>query len=291
MSKIGLKYPVYAVATETTSSISYSGGAVLAKAINANISINTNDVKLYADDAIAESDFSFSSGTVTIEIDELGNAAQLALLGYAEGSTTDASLGTKELKASGTDTPAYVGFGFYGKKKVSNATRWRAVWLKKVQFKEPNDEMKTKGESVEFGTTTLEGTIMVAADGYWKEEGTFDTEAEAVSYLNTKTGISTDPSNNITELTMTNGTLSPTFAQATYIYSCACTGNTDITATFAAGTAKVYIDGTYVETLATTVKGASITMGVNTNKIIEITVQESGKSAITYTIVAQRGGS
>jgi hypothetical protein len=112
-----------------------------------------------------------------------------------------------------------------------------------------------------------------------------------VSYLNTKTGISTDPSNNITELTMTNGTLSPTFAQATYIYSCACTGNTDITATFAAGTAKVYIDGTYVETLATTVKGASITMGVNTNKIIEITVQESGKSAITYTIVAQRGGS
>lgn len=291
MAKIGLKYPVYAVATETTSAISYSGGAVLAKAINASISIDTNDVKLYADDAIAESDFSFSSGTVTIEIDELGNAAQLALLGYTEGSTTDASLGTKELKASGTDTPAYVGFGFYGRKKVSNATRWRAVWLKKVQFKEPNDEMKTKGESVEFGTTSLEGTIMVAADGYWKEEGTFDTEAEAVSYLNTKTGISAVASNNITELTMTNGTLSPTFAEATRIYSAVCTGNTDLTATFAAGTARVYIDGTYVETLTTTVKGASITMAINTNKIIEIVVQESGKSAITYTIVAQRGGS
>lgn len=291
MAKIGLKYPVYAVATETTSSISYSGGAVLAKGINANISIETNDIKLYADDAIAETDYSFSSGTVSIEIDDFTNTAQVALLGYTEGSTIDASLGTKELKAADSSTPVIVGFGFYGKKKVSNATKWRAIWLKKVQFKEPSDEMKTKGETVEFGTTSLEGTIMVAADGYWKEEGTFDTEAEAVSYLNTKSGISVAVSNNITVLTATNGTFTPAFAEATYIYSLACTGNTDLTATFAAGTAKVYIDGVYTETLVTTVKGASITMGINTNKLIEITVQESGKSAITYTIVAQRGGS
>lgn len=288
MAKIGLKYPVYAVATETTSAISYASGAVLAKAINANINIETNDVKLYADDVIRESDHSFSSGTVEIEVDDLSNAAQLALLGYTEGSTIDASAGTKELKAGGSDSPAYVGFGFYGKKMVGGVSKWRAIWLKKVQFAEPADEMKTKGESVEFGTTKLSGTVMVAADGYWKEEATFDTEAEAVSYLNTKTGISSAASNNITELTITNGTLTPTFAEATRNYSCACTGNIDLTATFAAGTAKVYVDGTYTETLATTVKGGAITMAAGNNKIIQIVVQESGKSAVTYTIMAQR---
>ena len=65
MAKIGLKYPVYAPATEEGSTITYGTGAVLAKAISANISIENNDVKLYADDAIAESDNSFASGTVT----------------------------------------------------------------------------------------------------------------------------------------------------------------------------------------------------------------------------------
>jgi len=288
MAKIGLKYPVYASATETTSAISYSGGAVLAKSINANIDVGVNDVKLFADDAIRESDKSFSSGTITFEMDDLSNTVQVALLGYTEGSTIDATLGSKELLASGTDSPAYVGFGFYGKKVVAGVSSWRAIWLKKVQFSEPADEMKTKGESVEFGTTTLEGTIMVAADGYWKEEATFDTEAEAIAYLNTKSGISSAASNNITVLSMSNGTLTPSFATGTYNYSCACTDDTDITATFAAGTAKVYVDGVYTETLTTEVKGGTIAMLAGANKIIQIVVQESGKTAVTYTIMAQR---
>jgi hypothetical protein len=105
---------------------------------------------------------------------------------------------------------------------------------------------------------------------------------------NGKAGISSDASNDITALSMTNGTLTPTFAATTYNYSCAATGNVDITATFAAGTAKVHVDGTYFETLATTVKGGAITMAAGNNKIIQIVVQESGKAAKTYTIMCQR---
>ena len=41
MAKIGLKYPVYAGLTETTTA-SYSAGAVIAQAIQANITINKN---------------------------------------------------------------------------------------------------------------------------------------------------------------------------------------------------------------------------------------------------------
>ena len=188
MAKIGLKYPVYSPATETDSAITYGTGAVLARAISANISIENNDVKLYADDVIAESDNSFASGTVTIGIDDLYDAAKVALLDYIEGDTVDATTGAKELSV-GAASPAYVGFGFYGKVIRNKVPYWRAIWLKKVQFAEPSDELATKGESVEFSTPELEGTIMMAADGKWKEEGTFSTEAGAKAWLDGKCGL------------------------------------------------------------------------------------------------------
>lgn len=188
MAKIGLRYPVYSPATETDSAITYGTGAVLARAISANISIENNEVKLYADDVIAESDNSFASGTVTIGIDDLYDAAKVALLDYVQGDTVDAATGAKELSV-GTASPAYVGFGFYGKVIRHKIPYWRAIWLKKVQFVEPSDELATKGESVEFGTPELEGTIMMAADGKWKEEGTFSTEAGAKAWLEGKCGL------------------------------------------------------------------------------------------------------
>jgi len=288
MAKLGLKYPVYAIATESGSSISYADGGVIAKAISANIAITTSDVKLFADDAVAESDRSFVSGTITLNGDDLSDAVKVALLGYTEGAQVDATLDSKELSAGSSTTPATVGVGFYGKRVKSGVTTYRAVWLKKVQFAEPADDYATKGDTAEFLTPTLEGIVMVAADGKWKEEGTFSTEDAARAWLNTKTGISTDASNNITALTMSNGTLIPAFAATTYNYSCALTDTpTVITATFDSGTAKVYVDGVYNQSLVTETAATGIAVADGENKIIKIVVQESGKSPVTYTIMAQ----
>lgn len=189
MAKVGLKYPVYAPATEADGAISYGTGAVLAKAISAKISIKTNETELYADDALAETDKSFSSGTVSMGIDELDDTAKVNLLDYIEGNTVDAAIGTKELIAPANASPAFVGFGFYGKVVRNKVTRWRAIWLKKVQFAEPSDDLKTQGDKVEFATPEIAGTIMKAADGNWKEEGTFETEAKAKAYLDGKCGL------------------------------------------------------------------------------------------------------
>ena len=288
MAKLGMKYPVYAIGTETTSAISYASGAVLAKAISADVSIETNEVKLYADDVVAESDVSFMSGTVSLGVDDLTDAVKVALLGYTEGAQVDATLGSNELSAGSATTPPIVGLGFYAKRVKSGTATWRAIWFKKVKFKEPADGFATKGESVEFQTHTLEGTIMMAADDKWKEEGTFSTEDAAKAWLNGKAGISSDASNNITILTMSNGTFTPDFAAGTYNYSVALTDTpTAITATFALGTAKVYVDGVYNQTLSTAVAGTGIAVADGENKLIQIVVQESGKTAVTYTIMAQ----
>jgi len=62
---------------------------------------------------------------------------------------------------------------------------------------------------------------------------------------------------------------------------------TVLNATFAAGTAKVYVDGVYNQALTTEVNATGIAVADGENKIIQIVVQETGKTAITYTIMAQ----
>jgi phi13 family phage major tail protein len=172
LAKIGLKYPVYKTATAQ---------GVIGKAIQADISISVNDVKLYADDGIAESDKSFQSGTITLGVDDLSDEIQTAFLGHA--------VDDGEIIAKGADDNPYVSIGFYCVKMVKGVKKYRAIWLPKVQFAEPSDTNATKGETLAFATPVLEGTIMLDDNGDWKKEKTFATEAEAIAYLQNKSGV------------------------------------------------------------------------------------------------------
>ena len=174
MAKIGLKYIVYK-GTENK--------GVIGKAIQADLNITVNEVPLYADDAIAEFDRSFNNGKITLGVDDLNDTVQKELLGHTIDEVTG------EITAKGTDNNPYVGIGFYGIKKVNNVQGFRAIWLPKVQFAEPNDTNSTKGANMAFATPTFDGTIMIDTDGIWKSEQTFVTEAEAIAYLNEKAGI------------------------------------------------------------------------------------------------------
>ena len=50
-------------------------------------------------------------------------------------------------------------------------------------FSEASSSSATKGESVEFTTTSLEGTVLKLADGSWSKTKTFDTYTDAITYL------------------------------------------------------------------------------------------------------------
>ena len=117
MAKIGLKYPVVSPMTENGNVVTYGTGFVLAKAISLNISIENSDIKLWADDSVAETDRGFASGTVSLGVDDLYDNAKVMLLDYISGVTVDVGTGAKELSA-GVSSPAYVGFGVYGKEKI-----------------------------------------------------------------------------------------------------------------------------------------------------------------------------
>lgn len=178
MAKIGLNSFRYSVLTEATDGTpSYDGAKTPAKAVSCSVSISNNDVKLYADDALAESDTSFQSGSVTIGIDDEDQETMATLLGHSVDSTTQAMI------RNANDVSPYVGFGRIVVKMVQNVKKYKVEFLYKVKFSEPSQEDNTKGESVEFATTTLEGTVATLADGKWSESKTFDTKNEALAFL------------------------------------------------------------------------------------------------------------
>lgn len=178
MAKIGLNSFRYSVLTEAQDGTpSYDGAHTPAKAISCSVSISNNDVKLYADDALAESDTSFQSGSVTIGIDDEDQATMATLLGHQVDSTSQAMI------RNANDVAPYIGFGRIIVKMVNNVKKYKVEFLYKVKFGEPSQEDQTKGESVEFATTELEGTVATLADGKWSETKTFDTKNEALTFL------------------------------------------------------------------------------------------------------------
>lgn len=178
MARIGLNNFRYSKLTETDDGTAkYAGAKKPAKAVSCKVNISTSSAKLYADDTLAESDTAFQSGTVTIGIDEEDAQTMADLLGH----TVEEDGG--EMVRNANDTAPYVGLGRVVVKMVNGVRKYKAEFLCKVKFSEPSQDDKTKGESVEFTTSELEGTVSTLADGTWSKTKTFATQAEAITYL------------------------------------------------------------------------------------------------------------
>lgn len=191
MAMIGLKYPVVGKYSESGGTVSHTDGMVLAKAIQANMSINLFSATLYADDGLAESDKGFQDGTIDLNIDDLSQDAAKFIFGANEaagGVTGDDT--TKMLVYKGDDDVPDVGVGFYAPRKKSGVRSYRAIFFTRVKFGYPNETLDTKGEQVTYGTPTIQGTIQLDATGEWKREITVADEAKAIAWLKTQAGIS-----------------------------------------------------------------------------------------------------
>ena len=196
MAVIGLSKPYYGIYKATGNAVSYENGAVMGKATEANIEINTTeDNNLYADNGIAETDRSFAGGTLNLSTDDLSQEVTKAILGLTETAitgiegVTDTSV--KELVYYDTQNTPYLGVGFIVKKKVGGTYKWRAVVLCKVMFSVPADAATTQGESIEWQVPELSSTIMRddSETHMWKREATFTTEAQAEAYIKARLNI------------------------------------------------------------------------------------------------------
>lgn len=177
MARIGLTNFRYGILTEATDGTpSYGGAKTPGHAISCSVDITNNDASLYGDDTLIESDTSFNNGTVTMGIDEDDVTTMAELLGHTV--TTEG-----QMTRSANDSAPYVGLGRIITKMVNNSYKYKVEFLYKVKFSEPSQEDNTKGDSVEFSTPEIEGTVAALANGNWSVTKTFDTKAEAVTYL------------------------------------------------------------------------------------------------------------
>lgn len=190
MARIGLLKPRIAKYAATGTTVTYSSGTILAKAIDHDLTLNNSDpVILYADDGAAESVGGFSSGALTVTVDELPVEIAATIFGIeAETSTQPAgSIITFDDDAE----PPYLGYGVIVPKIRYNVLTWMAVMLTKIKFSIPGETYTTKGETVEFGTPQLTATVMRddTAKHAWRKWGEFGTEEAADTWLNTQLNI------------------------------------------------------------------------------------------------------
>lgn len=189
MATIGLSKPYYAKYTNTGNTVAYSGGGLLAKAVEFSAEIeNTEDNNLYADNGIAETDRSFTGGTLTITTDDLTQEASAAILGLTAQALTLEGLTTEsptELVFGEAQEIPYLGFGIIIKKKYNGGYKYRAIVFTKIMFSVPSDAATTQGETIEWQTPELTATIMRddTAAHNWKRESTLDTVADAENYI------------------------------------------------------------------------------------------------------------
>ena len=182
MAKIGLRKLYYSKLTEASDGTpSYDGIKSLAKAVSSNLSVTNNSAELFADDALAESDYSFASGTLQLGCDD--DSVFDELLNHTESSD--------EITFNATDAAPYVGVAQIVVKMVAGTLSYVAEILNKVKFSEPNEENATKGETVNFGTYTIEGKVHALANGQWKQSKKFTTEAAAIAYITSEFAVPT----------------------------------------------------------------------------------------------------
>ena len=153
---------------------------------------------LYADNKIKETaKGTFQTGELTLGTADLPNEIAQKIIGAKIYEATVAGAGegnVSELIYDDDQKSPYLGFGIVELHQIDDVDKYRAVFLPKVFFNIPEEAATTKGETVEFQTKSITGTIMRSDqndENYkhpWLISAWFDTESEALEYLMAKCG-------------------------------------------------------------------------------------------------------
>lgn len=153
------------------------------KVVDEKFAPEYNSAELYANDGLAETDYSFKKGTLSLTIADDNDE----LIAELFGSTTaeDGSV-TQTI----SDAAPEFGYGHIIPKMVNGSRSYKVEFFPRVKFTKVTSDNKTRGESVEFSTTAIEGTVLPlesavngVESGVWEKHQTFATLQDAEAYL------------------------------------------------------------------------------------------------------------
>ena len=185
MARIGFKKAKYnKIVGNTYATLTSSAVPVFEKVIDEKFAPEYNTAELYANDGLAESDYSFKKGTLSLTVADDDDKLCAELLGntvVTEGG---------EVTSNINDSAPEFGYGHIIPKMINGARKYKVEFFPRVKFTKITSDNKTRGESVEFSTTAIEGTVFPLetalnglAIGDWEKHKTFATLEEAETYL------------------------------------------------------------------------------------------------------------
>lgn len=185
-TSIGLSKPYYAKYSAGNGTPTYSDLTSMGMVTEFSLAVDGKDPAiLYADNGAAESVATFGGGTATLGVHKLTLSDLTDLLGQSYVASTGATF-----KAD-VNAP-YMGLGVIAMNISGGAITYSVIVLYKVQCKQPDVTLVTKGDSVEYQVPSLEFTILRddSADAKWMfEQDGYATEADAEAALKTALGI------------------------------------------------------------------------------------------------------
>ena len=184
MARIGFKQAKYnKIVDGKYATLTSNNVPVFEKVIDEKFAPEYNSAELYANDGLAETDYSFKKGTLSLTVADDNDDLCAELL----GNTNEDGEVTSNIE----DTASEFGYGHIIPKMVNGERKYKVEFFPRVKFTKITSDNKTRGESVEFSTTSIEGTVMPLetainglAVGDWEKHQTFATLAEAETYLN-----------------------------------------------------------------------------------------------------------
>ena len=157
---------------------------VFEKVIEEKFAPEFNSAELYANDGLAECDYSFKKGTLSITVADDDDKFCAELLGNSVATNGG------EVTSNINDSAPEFAYGHIIPKMVSGVRKYKVEFFPRVKFTKITGDNKSRGDSVEFGTTAIEGTVFPLdtalnglAVGDWEKHQTFATLEEAETYL------------------------------------------------------------------------------------------------------------
>lgn len=184
MARIGFKKAKYnKIVVDKYATLTDSKVPVFEKVIDEKFAPEYNNAELYANDGLAEFDYSFKKGTLSLTVADDNDKLCAELFGNT--ITEDG-----EVTSTIEDAIPEFGYGHIIPKIVGGERKYKVEFFPRVKFTKIQSDNKTRGENMEFSTTSLEGTVFPLdtalngmTAGTWEKHQTFDTLAEAETYL------------------------------------------------------------------------------------------------------------
>ena len=195
MYQYKLAYPVFAPITkdETGAGATYGTGEFLGEAMTVGMTVQENSAPLYGDDGMVANVTAFKQCDLSLGVTQLPLKAYNLMFGAthtpkASGETSN----VEKLSEKKTDTAKYGGFGVIASGEENGDEVCQLIWFKKVKFQKPAETYNTNGESITFGTPTLNGTATCDGSGEWRTREVYPTMTAALAALKTKAGIAAE---------------------------------------------------------------------------------------------------